>query len=166
MSTKRNSSKPKAGTNQYHELGREFSDTMIFMHQAIAKYSGLSHTDHKYLGLLIQKGPLTAGELAKLTGFTTGAVTGLIDRLEKKKLVKRQFDKSDRRKIIIVPNTVKAFNLFGNIFQEITKRRAKMMEQFSLAEVEIIERFFRANIQFSNEIIELINQNKLRIKNA
>jgi DNA-binding MarR family transcriptional regulator len=39
---------------------------------------------------------MTAGELSNLTGLTTGAVTGLIDRLEKKKLVKRQFAEDDR----------------------------------------------------------------------
>jgi DNA-binding MarR family transcriptional regulator len=144
----------------YNNLGREFSDTMIFMHQAIAKQAGLSHTDHKYLGLLVQKGQLTAGELATLTGFTTGAVTGLIDRLEKKKLVKRQYDKNDRRRVIIVPNTEKALKKFGGIFQEITKRRAKMMKQFTKHEVEVIERFLAANIQFSNEIIQLINSKK------
>jgi DNA-binding MarR family transcriptional regulator len=42
---------------------------------------------------------MTAGELSKMTGLTTGAVTGLIDRLEKKKLIQRQFDKDDRRKV-------------------------------------------------------------------
>ncbi|WP_456243008.1 hypothetical protein [Spirosoma soli] len=32
---------------------------------------------------------MTAGELSNLTGLTTGAITGLIDRFEKKQLVKR-----------------------------------------------------------------------------
>src|SRR5579864_1356120 len=85
-------------------LGRRFSDATIFLHEAIAQNAGLTATDHKYLGLIMQKGPVTAGQLSKLSGLTTGAITGLVDRLEKKKLVKRQFDKSDRRKIIIVAN--------------------------------------------------------------
>src|SRR5882762_5867505 len=85
-------------------LGKSFSDTTIFMHEVIAKKAGLSGTDHKYLGLIIENGPVSAGELSKLTGLTTGAITGLVDRLEKKKLVKRKFDKSDRRKIVIMPN--------------------------------------------------------------
>src|SRR4051794_19089751 len=84
------------------DLGRQFSDATILMHEAIAGKAGLSGTDHKYVGILMRDGAMTAGELSKLTGLTTGAVTGLIDRLELKKLVKRQFDKEDRRKILIV----------------------------------------------------------------
>lgn len=66
------------------QLGRQFSDATILMHEAIANKAGLTGTDHKYLGYLTRHGPMTAGELAKYTGLTTGAVTGLIDRLEKK----------------------------------------------------------------------------------
>jgi DNA-binding transcriptional ArsR family regulator len=85
-------------------LGKQISDTTILMHEAIAKKAGLTGTDHKYLSLLIDKGKLTAGELSTLTGLSTGAATGLIDRFEKKKLVKREFDKTDRRKVYIIPN--------------------------------------------------------------
>jgi hypothetical protein len=48
------------------------------LHEAIARKAGRSGTDHKYLGLIIQNGAMTAGELSKLTGLTTGAVTGVI----------------------------------------------------------------------------------------
>ncbi|WP_245747729.1 MarR family transcriptional regulator [Parapedobacter koreensis] len=50
---------------------------------------------HKYLGFLLQRGQMTAGELSNITGLFTGAVTSLIDRFEKQKLVKRQADKID-----------------------------------------------------------------------
>ena len=93
-------------------LGRQISDVTIAMHQAIAKTAGLTGTDHKYLGIILDKGKLTAGELSALTGLTTGAATGLIDRFEKKNLVKRVFDKEDRRKVFIVPNINKANKLF------------------------------------------------------
>src|SRR5215207_891724 len=87
------------------KLSQLYAFTSIQMHEAVARKAGLSGTDHKYLGFLIEKGQMTAGELSTLTGLTTGAVTGLIDRLEKKKLVKRQFAEDDRRKVIIEPNT-------------------------------------------------------------
>ena len=86
------------------KLSQQYAYTSIQMHEAIGRKAGLSGTDHKYLGFLIQKGQMTAGEFAKLTGLTTGAITGLIDRFEKKKLVKRQFADDDRRKVIIVPD--------------------------------------------------------------
>src|SRR6185436_16887486 len=102
-----NKMKDNARIDQFRMISRQYSDVSILMHEAIARQAGLTGTDHKYLGFILQKGEMTAGELSNATGLTTGAVTGLIDRLEKKKLVKRQFDKNDRRKVIIVPNQQK-----------------------------------------------------------
>lgn len=56
----------------------------IRVHEAIARRAGLSPTDHKYLEFIIESGQMTAGELSQLTSLTTGAVTSLIDRFEKK----------------------------------------------------------------------------------
>jgi DNA-binding MarR family transcriptional regulator len=85
------------------KLSQQFAYTSIQMHETIGRKAGLTGTEHRYLGFLIQKGQMTAGELSVLTGLTTGAVTGLIDRFVRKKLVKRQADKEDRRKTILVP---------------------------------------------------------------
>src|SRR5687768_314927 len=104
--------------DHFRKISRQYSDSSILMHEAIARKAGLSGTDHKYLGFIIQNGEVTAGELAKMTGLTTGAVTGLIDRLEKKKLVKRQFVKDDRRKVIIVPNTQSTMKLLEPLFSD------------------------------------------------
>jgi DNA-binding MarR family transcriptional regulator len=46
-------------------------------------------------------GPSTAGALARATRLTTGAITSVIDRLEKAGLVKRGPDPRDRRKVIV-----------------------------------------------------------------
>jgi DNA-binding transcriptional ArsR family regulator len=85
------------------ELGREVSARMVMFHQAIAERLGLNATDHKALDLLGRAGPITAGELAELTGLTTGAITGIIDRLEKAGFVRRENDPKDRRRVIIRP---------------------------------------------------------------
>ena len=142
----------------FRAVSRQYSDTSILMHKAIARKAGLSGTDHKYLGLLIQKGEMTAGELSKLTGLTTGAVTGLIDRLEKKKLVKRQFDKTDRRKIIIVPNTQNTKKLLGPIFTELQNKTANLLSSFSSNEIQIIEKYFLSAIDIMNEVTNNINK--------
>src|SRR5690606_40728441 len=68
------------------KLNQAYAYTALQLHEFIGRAAGFSGTDHKYLGFLIQQGPMTAGELARLTGLTTGAVTGLIDRFEKRKL--------------------------------------------------------------------------------
>ncbi len=61
---------------------RETSTVTILFHQAIADRLGMNVTDHKCAGILARSGPITAGELARRTGLTTGAITGVIDRLE------------------------------------------------------------------------------------
>src|SRR4026208_1865410 len=113
------------------KLSQQYAYNSIQMHEAIARKAGLSGTDHKYLGFLIEKGQMTAGELSNLTGLTTGAVTGLIDRLEKKKLVKRQFAKDDRRKVIIEPNTKNITALLGPLYKEFRNKSEKLIASFS-----------------------------------
>jgi DNA-binding MarR family transcriptional regulator len=126
----------------FRSASRLYSDMSILMHEAIARKAGLSGTDHKYLGLIIQNGVVTAGELSKLTGLTTGAVTGVIDRLEKKKLVKRQFDKNDRRKVIIVPNTKMALKTLEPLFIKLQKRTENLLSSFTKKEIQAIQRYF------------------------
>ena len=47
------------------------------------------------------RGPITAGELARASGLTTGAITGLVDRLERAGLARREPDADDRRKVML-----------------------------------------------------------------
>ena len=133
----------KNNIQKFREASRAYSDASIFMHEAIARKAGLSSTDHKYLGLILQYESITAGEISKLTGLTTGAVTGLIDRLEKKELLKRQFIKEDRRKVMIIPNTENSMKLLGPIFEELQQKTMKLVSTFSKKEIETIERYFR-----------------------
>ena len=127
---------------QFRTASRQYSDASIFMHEAIARKAGLTGSDHKYLGLILQHKELTAGDLSKLTGLTTGAVTGLIDRLEKKKLLKRQFTKDDRRKVIIVPNEENTMKLLQPLFLELQQNTSDLIATFSLTEIQAIERYF------------------------
>ena len=128
--------------NRFRTASRQYSDASVFMHEAIARKAGLSGADHKYLGLILQHKELTAGDISKLTGLTTGAVTGLIDRLEKKKLLKRQLTKDDRRKVIIIPNPENSMKLLQPIFSELQQKTNKLIASFTEKEIEIIERYF------------------------
>jgi DNA-binding MarR family transcriptional regulator len=141
----------------FREISRQYSDTSILMHEAIARKAGLSGTDHKFLGLIIQNGEMTAGELSKLTGLTTGAVTGLIDRLEKKKLVKRQFDKDDRRKVKIAINQQNTMKLLEPLFKDLQEKTIKLISTFSEDEIRTIENYFISAIKIMNETKEKLN---------
>jgi DNA-binding MarR family transcriptional regulator len=143
------------------KLSEQYAYTSIQMHEAVGRKAGLSGTDHKYLGFLIQKGQMTAGELSTLTGLTTGAVTGLIDRFEKKKLVTRKFAEDDRRKVIIEPNTKKIMALLAPLYKEFRNKSEKLIASFSDKEIKVIETYFSKAIEVMNATTIKLNKKKL-----
>src|SRR6201986_4659471 len=80
------------------DLGREMSARTILFHQAMADLAGVTVTDMKCLDYVSRHGEVTAGDLAQLTGLTTGAITAAIDRLEKAGYARRERSETDRRK--------------------------------------------------------------------
>lgn len=147
-----------ATLDSFRAASRKYSDTSILMHEAISRKAGLSGTDHKYLGLLIENGPMTAGELSQRTGLTGGAITGLIDRLEKKKLAKREFDKGDRRKVFIVANEANAIKLLTPLFKELQQKTTKLLSSYSDTELEIIKKYMLEATRVMNDVLEKIKK--------
>lgn len=145
---------------QFRTASRQYSDASIFMHEAIARKAGLKGSDHKYLGIILQHKELTAGDLSKLTGLTTGAVTGLIDRLEKKKLLKRMFTKDDRRKVIIVPNEENTMKLLQPLFLELQQKTSELLATFSLSEIQVIMRYFEEATAVMKQTTNNLNNNQ------
>jgi DNA-binding MarR family transcriptional regulator len=143
---------------QVRRLTQHYAYSSIQMHEAVARKAGLSGTDHKYLGFLIQKGQMTAGDLSNLTGLTSGAVTGLIDRFEKKKLVERQFVDDDRRKVIIVPNTKNIMALLAPLYKEYRNKSEKLIASFSNKELKVIETYFQKTIEIITATTEKLNK--------
>jgi DNA-binding MarR family transcriptional regulator len=137
------------------KLSEQYAYTSLQMHEAIGRKAGLSGTDHKYLGFLLKNGTMTAGEFATITCLTTGAVTGLIDRLEKKKLVKRKFSPDDRRKVLIEPNTKRIMALLVPLYRNFRKRSEKLIQTFSASEMKIIETYLAKAVEI---MIQTTNQ--------
>jgi DNA-binding MarR family transcriptional regulator len=69
--------------------------------RAIADRAGLNDTDFECIDVLDWTGPITAGELGRRVGITSGAVTGVLDRLEGGGWVRRTADPTDRRRVIV-----------------------------------------------------------------
>lgn len=139
----------------YHaisHLGRELSDATLRLHQTIAQKAGLTGTDHKYLGMLTRHGPMTAGELGRRSGLSSGAVTGLIDRLEARELVFRQADPEDRRKTLVVPESANIRNLLGATSAELERRIVAHVSSMSPSDVVVVEKYLRATIVILNEL--------------
>jgi DNA-binding MarR family transcriptional regulator len=82
---------------------REMSTEAVIFHQALADELGLHITDHKCMDIIHRFGAMPAGRLGEMTGLTTGAITGMIDRLEKAGYVRRTNDPKDRRITIVEP---------------------------------------------------------------
>ena len=80
---------------------RRSSAAGVLHGQAVARRVGVNSSDLECLDLILMSGPSTAGEIARHTGLTSGAVTGLIDRLERLGLVERTADPADRRKVLV-----------------------------------------------------------------
>lgn len=79
---------------------RQSSALGVMFSQAVAASLGITSTDLECLDFICLKGVSTAGQLAEATGMTTGAVTGILDRLEKAGFACRERDAKDRRKVL------------------------------------------------------------------
>src|SRR6516162_4544703 len=86
---------------------RQFVIGMLVANLEAAEAVGLNPSDLGCLCLLLLHGPIPAGRLAELTNLTTGAVTGVIDRLERAGFAQRVVEPTDRRKVIVVPDEAK-----------------------------------------------------------
>jgi len=117
--------------------GRQSSTGAIMLHQAVADRLGLHPTDHKCADLLCHDGPMTAGELAERTGLTTGAVTGVIDRLEAGGYVRREADPADRRRVIVrvIPGRLRGV---GRLFEPLAAAMAGLCARYTDRELATI----------------------------
>ncbi len=117
---------------------RETTTVTILFHQAIADRLGMNITDHKCAGILARSGPITAGELARRTGLTTGAITGVIDRLERAGFARRARDPSDRRKVIIQPDPKRIERKIVPLFDSMGRAAARLYERYTAQELSLI----------------------------
>ena len=108
--------------------------------QATAKRAGLASVDLECLDMILLAGPVTAGQIMDHTKLTSGAVTGLIDRLARKGYVERAADPQDRRKVLvrIVPEAIRPLM---DLFAPMAERSAALMRQYSAEELELIADF-------------------------
>src|SRR5438094_10452311 len=82
-------------------LVRRHSTASVLFHHAVAERLGLGPTDHKCLDLLRERGKMTGSELAATTGLTSGAITGVVARLERTGYLRREADRHDGRRQLL-----------------------------------------------------------------
>jgi DNA-binding MarR family transcriptional regulator len=98
-------------SNEHHEdllreLGREMAEYQTaadLLDDAVSEALGMNRTDTRCFGILVLRGPMTAGQLADATGTSPGAMTTALDRLERAGFVRRTRDDEDRRRVVVEP---------------------------------------------------------------
>src|SRR5215467_5063391 len=105
---------------------RQFTGLGSSFFRAAAAKVGMTVTDLQVIDFLDSAGPMTAGQLADLTGLTTGAITGMINRLEEAGLVKRLSDPNDGRRVIVHLAGDKSAKEMGSIFTSLEREWNEM----------------------------------------
>jgi DNA-binding MarR family transcriptional regulator len=108
----------------------------------VIELAGLNRTDWRCLDILGSRGPMTAGQLAEAVRLTTGAITGVLDRLESAGLVRRVRDTKDRRRIN-VEVTDEVNRLGAPVYGPLIADAAEAHAIFDVDELELITRFIR-----------------------
>jgi DNA-binding MarR family transcriptional regulator len=141
---------------------REMSTETIMFHQGSADVLGLHITDHKCLDLIRQYGAMPAGRIAELTGLTTGAVTGIIDRLEKAGYVRRANDPKDRRRTIVEPIRNKKWERnVEAIFIPLHERMRKLLSSYSDSELAFLLDVLTKSIELTHEESKKLRSHKV-----
>jgi DNA-binding MarR family transcriptional regulator len=147
-----------------YDANRHLSTWTVMLHHAIAEQIGLNITDHKCLDILNDRGAMTAGQLSEISGLTTGAVTGVIDRLERNGYVRRERDPNDRRCVIVQPVAETANRNLGPIFERLLERYNPLLEQYSENDLRSVLRFIENSVLFiQDEIAQLREETKGKI---
>ena len=125
---------------ELEEAMRRSSAQGVLFGQTVANVAGISGSDLECLDFLNLEGRVTAGRLAEVTGLTTGAITGVVDRLEQAGLVRRERDEADRRKVFIaiVPENVAQI---GRFYMPMKAAMNKLWSTYSDAELQLLLRF-------------------------
>jgi DNA-binding MarR family transcriptional regulator len=138
------------------QLARLFQIASDKMDDAFGRLVGINPTDQRCLDLVDVHGGLTAGELAEAASLSPGAVTTVVDRLERMGLVTRTRDQADRRRVI-VQTTDKSRELARAIYGPIGAYAREYIDEFSDEEIAVIQRFLEAAIEVNERRAREIN---------
>jgi DNA-binding MarR family transcriptional regulator len=125
--------------------------------QAIADHLGMNRTDMRCVDLIDQAGGMTAGELAKAAGLTTGAVTAVVDRLERAGMAARVPDPSDRRRVRIEV-TPKLWELTGPLMTPFLDESQAILDDYTTEELARFSDFLERVIAMQAKHTERIRR--------
>jgi len=136
---------------------RQLNGLSASFFRAAAARIGVTVTDMQVIENLASTGPTTAGQLAELTGLTTGAITGMLNRLEEAGLVRRERDPDDGRRVIVrlAPDKDQIRGM-GPYFDSIGKAWDEMASHYDDEQIAFLVEFLkRGNALSRQEILRL-----------
>jgi DNA-binding HxlR family transcriptional regulator len=134
------------------------STRSVLLHAAVAEKLGLNPSDHKCADVLRgEPGPITAGRLAELTGLSTGAITGVLDRLEQAGFVARDHDPNDRRRVVIRCTPERMPDL-RPVFMPLRDAMIAFCTRYSDSELRLILDFMQSSEHVIHEQIQRLSR--------
>lgn len=121
-------------------LARRYGTATVLFHHAVAERLGLGPTDHKCLDLLLDRGAMTGSQLAAVTGLTSGAVTGVVARLERAGRVRREPDPTDGRKQVLRP-VPEGLHDVEELFAGVRAENASLLDGFDEHQLDAVAEF-------------------------
>ena len=118
---------------------------------------GVNRTDLRCLDILGQRGPLTAGELAAAAQLTTGAVTAVVDRLERVGYARRLDDPTDRRRVMVEATGKvhrRSWAIWGPLAADVTA----LLRGYTAEELRLILDFLTRGSEVQREHLARVKQ--------
>jgi DNA-binding MarR family transcriptional regulator len=133
--------------NANRNLGRELATAVITFHETVARRLNMSAAESRCLGVLNDLEVATPGQLAQATGLTTGAITGIVDRLEKAGYARREPNPDDRRSLLVrIRQPEKIGEILGPIYGSLSAAMTQMSGEYTPEQLEIIDRYLTQTI--------------------
>jgi DNA-binding MarR family transcriptional regulator len=137
---------------------RKVSSQGAMFAKIVADRAGISSADMDCIDFVNVEGRMTAGRLAELTGLTTGAITGVVDRLEEAGFVRRERDENDRRKVFIVP-VAERMTEMGRPYGLVKRAMQKQCEAYTDAELKFLIRYgtegYQSMLEATTQLIKV-----------
>ena len=120
-------------------LARGHSTAVVLFHHVVAERLGLGPTDHKCLDLLRERGAMAGSDLCAITGLTSGAITGVVARLERAGYLRREPDSHDGRKQIL--HLALKRSHIQEVIDPLRKDVAALLENFDTHQLTAVAEF-------------------------
>jgi DNA-binding MarR family transcriptional regulator len=142
------------------QLVRRHSTSAVILHHAVADRLGLGPTDHKCLDLVRERGTMAGSELAAVTGLTTGAITGVVARLERAGYLLRKPDPEDGRKQILTAAPERVRHIHG-VLAPLRQEVAALLDGFDQRQLAAVAEFLAGSADIAYRHVALLRAQAL-----